>query len=171
MRAALSFAGAANWSVNSAQRHGFYGRQPTLNVIGITPGGYRTKISCERSAPWCCTSHLRWRQAPISVFTFSYHGDSHEPDKSESAWRVAPVQASLPGLAGLFELRPVKPERRHFARYRLVARRRALQAGDAVLGALKTPDTGASFDHAVASKMRTRGKERPIQSPRTGRNI
>src|SRR5580692_7706694 len=70
---------------------------------------------------------------------FSYRGDSHELDNCESAWRVAPVQASLPGLARWFELRSAKSERRYFARHRLVARHRALQAGDAVLGSLKLP--------------------------------
>src|SRR6202035_4864409 len=130
----------------------FNGQQTTINVIGITSGGYRAKISRERSAPWCCTSHSAGAAGLIIFDRFSYRGERHERDESESAWRVAQVQASVPGPAGWFELRPANSERRHFARHRLFLRRRALQAGDAVLGSLKLSDTGASFNHVVSQQ-------------------
>jgi hypothetical protein len=65
---------------------------------------------------------------------------------------VAPVQASVPDFSGWLELRSAESERRHFARHRLIAWYRAVQAGDAILGSLKPSDTGALFNHVVGQQ-------------------
>jgi hypothetical protein len=44
------------------------------------------------------------------IVRFSYRGERHELDKSESAWHVAPVQASLPDFAGCFDLPDLSDE-------------------------------------------------------------